>query len=106
MKTRFVPQIIFASTIAGAIPACGDDTRPQPGPVALAIAGFTGCPANTGGASAFAGGGPGACGTGGIPNTGGAGGRGNTSGATGFGGVIVLAVMGFSGGAGGAGGAH
>jgi hypothetical protein len=103
MKTRFVPQILFASTIVGAIPACGDDGTKQPRVIALAIAGFTGCPSNTGGADASAGGGPNPCGTGGIPNSAGAGGLGNASGGTG-GRVIVLAVMGFTGGASGASG--
>jgi hypothetical protein len=98
-KTRFVPRIVFASTVAGVAPSCGVLGRHNQD-IVLAIAGFTGCPQSDAGADAAAGG----SGGGGSPcSTGGAqisnGGRASSGGAKGTGsGIIVLAIMGFSGG--------
>jgi hypothetical protein len=97
-RTRFVPPIVFASTVVAVTPSCGVIGRDRD--IVLAIAGFTGCPVRDAGADAATTGGSGGaanpCGTGG--NSSSSGGRVNTGGAEATGGVIVLAVMGFSGG--------
>jgi hypothetical protein len=98
-RMRFVPPIVFASTVVAVTPSCGVAVRDNR-VIVLAIAGFTGCPASDAGADAAQTGGSGGsstpCGTGGSPA--GSGGRMSTGGANATGGgIIVLAVMGFSG---------